>query len=41
MSNKKPNTHPFPVYPIVQNVVSFAEMELEGDLNLKYIAEKV
>ena len=28
-------------YPMVQNVVSFAEMEIEGSLNLKAIAEKI
>jgi len=27
--------------PLVQNVVSFAEMEIEGKLNLKVIAEKI
>ena len=28
-------------FPVVQNVVSFAEMEIQGELNLKFIAEKV
>jgi transcription initiation factor TFIID TATA-box-binding protein len=31
----------YPLLPVVQNVVSFAEMEVQGELNLKQIAEKV
>ena len=41
MSNRRQNKPSELTFPIVQNVVSFAEMEIQGDLNLKYIAEKV
>jgi hypothetical protein len=37
MEKTKGNSH----LPLVQNVVSFAKMSIENDLDLKTIAEKV
>lgn len=36
--NRRQNKTSELTYPIVQNVVSFAEMNIEGELNLKLLA---
>ena len=38
MRNNYRTSIPQLAYPTIQNVVSYADMELEGDLNLKLLA---
>lgn len=41
MTSRRQNKTSKLTYPIIQNVVSFAKMDIEGELNLKYLAEKI